>query len=111
MFPGQTPNIFNIYYYVATKSALQALEEVGADLSDGSRAFQAALAEQSWQTPIGPVVLDDNRQAVVDMYLRRVDGGAQKTIETLPKVNATLGFDRDEYIAQGSFSRDNPACG
>ncbi|MYB24119.1 MAG: ABC transporter substrate-binding protein [Acidimicrobiia bacterium] len=110
VFPGQTPNIFNVYYYIATKSALQALEEVGGDLSDASAAFQAALAEQSWQTPIGPVVLDDNRQAVVDMYLRRVDGGIQKTIETLPKVNATLGFDRDEYIAQGSFSRDNPSC-
>ncbi|MXZ99403.1 MAG: ABC transporter substrate-binding protein, partial [Acidimicrobiaceae bacterium] len=111
VFPGQTPNTFNVYYYVATKSALQALEEVGGDLSDGSAAFQAALAQQSWTTPIGPVVLDDNRQAVVDMYLRRVTDGAQATIETLPLVNATLGFDRDAYIAQGSFSRDNPSCG
>lgn len=111
VFPGQTPNIFNVYYYVATKSALQALEEVGGDLSDGSAAFQAALAQQSWTTPIGPVVLDDNRQAVVDMYLRRVTDGAQATIETLPLVNATLGFDRDAYVAQGSFSRDNPSCG
>ena len=111
VFPGQTPNIFNIYYYVATKSALQALEETGADLSDGSQAFQRALAEQSWTTPIGPVVLDDNRQAVVDMYLRQVQDSAQVTIRTLPQVNATLGFDRDDYIAQGSFSRDNPPCG
>ena len=111
VFPGQTPNIFNVYYYVATKSALQALEEVGGDISDDSRAFQAALAQQSWVTPIGPVSLDDNRQAVVDMYLRRVESGAQGTIETLPKVNATLGFDRDDYIAQGSFSRENPSCG
>lgn len=111
VFPGQTPNIFNIYYYVATKSALQALEETGADLSDGSQAFQRALAEQSWTTPIGPVVLDDNRQAVVDMYLRQVQDSAQVTIRTLPQVNATLGFDRDDYIAKGSFSRDNPPCG
>ncbi len=111
VFPGQTPNIFNTYYYIATKSALQALEAVGGDLSDDSAAFQAALAQQSWQTPIGPVYLDDNRQAVVDMYLRRVEGGAQKTIETLPQVNSTLGFDRDEYVAKGSFSRDNPSCG
>lgn len=111
VFPGQTPNIFNIYYYVATKSALQALEEIGADLSDGSQAFQRALAEQSWTTPIGPVVLDDNRQAVVDMYLRQVQDSAQVTIRTLPQVNATLGFDRDDYIAKGSFSRDNPPCG
>ncbi|WP_419554616.1 ABC transporter substrate-binding protein [Candidatus Poriferisodalis sp.] len=111
VFPGQTPNIFNVYYYVAIKSALQALEEVGGDINDDSRAFQAALAQQSWVTPIGPVSLDDNRQAVVDMYLRRVENGAQGTIETLPKVNATLGFDRDDYIAQGSFSRENPSCG
>ncbi|MYA25250.1 MAG: ABC transporter substrate-binding protein [Acidimicrobiales bacterium] len=111
VFPGQTPNIFNVYYYVATKSALQALEEVGGDISDGSLAFQAALAQQSWVTPIGPVTLDDHRQAVVDMYLRRVESGAQRTIETLPKVNATLGFDRGVYVAQGSFSRENPSCG
>lgn len=110
VFPGQTPNTFNIYYYIATKSALQALEEVGADISDGSSAFQAALATQSWETPIGPVVLDENRQAVVDMYLRQVRDGAQVTIETLPQVNATLGFDAEEYIAQGSFSRENPTC-
>ncbi len=111
VFPGQTPNIFNIYYYIATKSALQALEEVGADISDGSRAFQAALAGQSWTTPIGPVFLDDKRQAVVDMYLRQVQDGSQVTIRTLPQVNATLGFDRDDYIAKGSFSRENPPCG
>ncbi|MDE0652205.1 MAG: ABC transporter substrate-binding protein, partial [bacterium] len=71
---------------------------------------RSASARTARPAPIGPVVLDDNRQAVVDMYLRRVEDGAQKTIETLPKVNATLGFDRDEYIAQGSFSRDNPSC-
>lgn len=111
VFPGQTPNTFNVYYYIATKSALQALEETGADLSDGSQAFQDALAEQSWTTPIGPVALDDNRQAVVDMYLRQVVDGAQVTIQTLPQVNSTLGFDRDDYIAKGSFSRNNPPCG
>ncbi len=110
VFPGQTPNTFNVYYYIAMKSVLQALEEVGADISDGSAAFQAALAEQAWETPIGPVVLDENRQAVVDMYLRQVQEGAQVTIKTLPQVNATLGFPAEDYIAQGSFSRDNPAC-
>ena len=110
VFPGQTPNIFNVYYYVATKSALVALEQVGGDISDASAAFQGALADLSWITPIGPVSLDENRQAVVDMYLRRVEDGAQVTIETLPQVNATLGFDRNEYISQGSFSRENPAC-
>ncbi|MXW58298.1 MAG: ABC transporter substrate-binding protein [Acidimicrobiia bacterium] len=111
VFPGQTPNIFNVYYYVATKSALAALEAVGGDITDGSQAFQAALAELRWDTPIGPVYLDDNRQAVVDIYLREVQDGAQVTIDTLPQVNGTLGFDRDEYIAKGSFSRDNPPCG
>ncbi|MCY3968142.1 MAG: ABC transporter substrate-binding protein [bacterium] len=111
VFDGQTPNIFNVYYYIATKSALAALEMVGGDISDGSSAFQAALTDLRWDTPIGPVYLDENRQAVVDIYLREVQDGAQVTIDTLPQVNATLGFERDSYIAKGSFSRNNPPCG
>ena len=41
-----TPSLFGVGYYLATLAALQALDEVNGDLSDGQTKFQAALAER-----------------------------------------------------------------
>jgi branched-chain amino acid transport system substrate-binding protein len=109
-FPGATPNIFNVYYYIATKSALMALSQVKGDLSDGGTKFRAALSALTWDTPTGNVKLDSNRQAVVDIYLRQIKDGKQVTISTNKAVTATLGQPADPYIAKPSFSRDYPSC-
>ncbi|TMV09271.1 ABC transporter substrate-binding protein [Arenibacterium halophilum] len=112
-FPS--PSLFAHAYYINMKAAILALEEVGGDLSDDGAKFRAALAGLEFDTPTGKVSLDDNRNAVADMYLTEVteaDDGTlvNKMIQVTPQVNQTLGIKADEFMALGAVSRENPSC-
>lgn len=110
-----SPSIHAFNYYTNTKAVLMALEEVGGDLSDNQQAFQEALANVEFQNPMGAdVKLDENRQAISDIFLTRIvdDGGTLRT-EAFGKtegVTQTMGMDREAFLALGAPSRDNPDC-
>lgn len=110
-----SPSIHAFNYYTNTKAVLLALEEVDGDLSDNQEAFQEALANLEFKNPMGANVrLDENRQAISDIFLTRIvdDGGTLRTeaFGRTQDVTQTLGMDRDEFLALGSPSRDNPDC-
>ena len=110
-----SPSIHAVNYYTNTIAVIQALEEVGGDLSDNQAAFQAALAAAEFTAPTGAnVALDHNRQAISDIFLTRIvnDGGTMRTeaFGRTPNVSQTLGMDQDAFMALGSPSRDNPDC-
>src|SRR6185437_11426396 len=64
-FPS--PSLFAHGYYVEALAMMQALDTVHGDLSDGQKAFRAALASETVDTPTGMVKLDKNRNAVADI--------------------------------------------
>ncbi|MEC7258657.1 MAG: ABC transporter substrate-binding protein [Pseudomonadota bacterium] len=112
-FPS--PSLFAHAYYINMKAAILALDEVGGDLSDDGAKFREALAGLEFDTPTGKVSLDDNRNAVADMYLTEVteaDDGTlvNKMIQVTPQVNQTLGIKADEFMALGAVSHENPSC-
>lgn len=112
-FPS--PSLFAHAYYINMKAAILALEKVGGDLSDDGAKFREALAGLEFETPTGKVSLDDNRNAVADMYLTEVseaDDGTlvNKMIQVTPQVNQTPGIKADEFMALGAVSRENPSC-
>lgn len=112
-FPG--PSLFAHAYYINTKAALLALDEVDGDLSDGGVKYRAALSNLEFETPTGMVHLDERRQGVADIFLTEVvegpDGNlVNKTIKVIPQVNQTLGVDYETFLAYGSVSRENPIC-
>lgn len=110
-YPGAgSPGLFDIGYYVEMKSLLKALVQTAGDLSNGQKTLQTALATTAWTTPIGPVKLDVNRQAIANNYLFKIKGGQSNLLATVPEVNQTLGFARDAYIAQPANDRDHPSC-
>lgn len=109
------PSINAVHYYIAAKATLQALEQVKGDLSNDQKAFQAALAKVVVSTPMGGSVrLDENRQAIADNFIRRVverDGKLFTTqVQKFEAVTQTQGMPRDQFLALGSPSRDNPSC-
>ncbi|MGI9347360.1 MAG: ABC transporter substrate-binding protein, partial [Gammaproteobacteria bacterium] len=65
-FPS--PSLFAHAYYVNTKAALLALNEVGGDLSDGGEKLRTALSRLEFETPTGLVRLDHNRNAVANIF-------------------------------------------
>ena len=112
-FPS--PSLFAYGYYCATLAALEALEQVKGDLSNGQKAFRDALAKLELQAPAGLIKLDQNRQAIADIFLTEVvlgeDGNLyNKVIKTIPMVNQVMGWDRQKFLDLGPVGRNNPPC-
>jgi branched-chain amino acid transport system substrate-binding protein len=112
-FPS--PSLFTYGYYCATLAALEALEQVKGDLSNGQKAFREALSKLELQAPGGLIKLDQNRQAIADIFLTEVvlgeDGNLyNKVIKTIPMVNQVMGWDRQKFLDLGPVGRSNPPC-
>ena len=112
-FPS--PSLFAHGYYINMKAALLGLNQVGGDVSDGGAKLRAALSKLSFETPTGKVSLDDNRQAIADIFLTEVVKGPDgnlfnKLIKVVSQVNQTLGIPRDEFLKLGTVGRENPSC-
>lgn len=110
-----TPSAPYYGYYVATKAALKALAQVGGDLGGNQAKFRETLSKLKLETPTGPVTLDENRQAIGNIFVtevaQRPDGSLYtKVVKTMRNVSQTLGHPRDAFIAKGVPSRDNPSC-
>jgi branched-chain amino acid transport system substrate-binding protein len=112
-FPS--PSLFGVGYYIATLAAIDALNEIDGDLSDGQAKFHAALADDPLDTPLGTVSLNENRQASGSVFINEVvdDGAGGLKIEFKARVDdvtQTLGMTADEFRAMGLPSRDTPDC-
>jgi len=112
-FPS--PSLFAHGYYVSMSAALSALDAVGGDLSDGHAKLRETLATMELDTPTGKVRLDENRQAITDIFLTEVaeaDDGTlfNKVIKIIPQVNQVMNGDRQKFLALGRVGRDVPAC-
>ena len=110
-----TPALFATGYYNSTTAAFKALDEVKGDLSDGQKAFRAALSKVELDAPNGHIKLDANRQAIGTNFIIEVAEGADgnlynKLIKTVPDVTQTLGLDKAAFAKIGLPSRDTPDC-
>ncbi len=91
------------------EATLRALEAVEGDLSDGQRAFQAALARTALDAPNGHIRLDENRQAIAPNYLQKVTktamGLTMRTHATLPDVEQSFNgyFDSSEPLRRDAL--------
>ena len=59
------------------KAALDGLDAVKGDLSDGGKKYRAALSKMTLKTPTGDVKLDENRQAIGTTFVTEVVKDAQ----------------------------------
>lgn len=107
-----SPSLFALVYYINMKAALDALEAVKGDLSDGHKKYREALSKMTLKTPVGDVRLDENRQAIGTTFITEVvkdDKGNlyNKVLRKVDNVNQTLGMKREEFKIG---SRDEPNC-
>ena len=71
----------DVSQFVAMEMALQALEAVDGDLSDGQAALQSAFAEVEVDGPYGPIRLDERRRAIMPNHLLRIRANPEEGIE------------------------------
>jgi len=106
-----SPSVPTYGYYLNTKAALFALEQIGGEFDEDQTNFKAALTSLEFESPTGLVYLDDNRQVVANNFVnvldRRPDGTFyNRLVETIPNVNQTLGIPEADYLALGTLGRD-----
>ena len=92
--------------------ALDGLDAVKGDLSDGGKKYREALTKLTLKTPTGDVKLDSNRQAIGTTFVTEVvkdDKGNfyNKVVRKIDNVNQTLGIPAAEFKIG---SRDVPDC-
>lgn len=89
-------HLYDIDYHNAMEAVMQALETVDGDLSDGAEGFLGALSAVRLEAPNGPIELDDRRQAILPIYLSRVEKDEKgnlvlRTFRTIDGVDQTYG--------------------
>ncbi len=110
-----TPSLLGTGYYNATNAAIQCLNDVNGDLSDGQAAFRQCLSNLELDAPNGKITLDSNRQAIGSNFVSEVieqpDGTlVSQFVKKIDGVNQTLGLPEDEFRALGLPSRDIVDC-
>jgi branched-chain amino acid transport system substrate-binding protein len=102
----QASSTFTYGYYVNTWGLIEGLKAVGGDLSGGQKKLQQAIGKVKLATPYGPLHLDKNRQAVINVFYQQLylKSGklAIKTVGEVPSVDQTFG---------GTYSPSTPAPG
>jgi branched-chain amino acid transport system substrate-binding protein len=114
---GLGPSVFTYGYYTGMVALIKGLEAVGGDVSDQSK-LQQALASMTLtgeEAPWGDVKLDDNRQAISDIYLKKIV--ADKSGDGVPDVETFAKVPQVDQTFNGVFTpetpapdRDNPEC-
>jgi len=99
-------SVFVYHYYTAVEAMSQAIEQMDGDISD-TEAFHETLSNielSGVDAAFGDIVLDENRQAISDNYIKQVvegpDGVTVQTIARVPNVEQSFG---------GAFTPDTPA--
>ena len=106
---GAGPSVFTYGYYTAGRALVKGLEAVNGDITD-QKQLQEALATTTLsgeEAPWGDVKLDDNRQAISDIFVKKIV--ADKTGDGVPDVQT---FERIPDVDQsfgGTFTADTPA--
>jgi branched-chain amino acid transport system substrate-binding protein len=106
---GGGPSVFTYGYYTAGRALVKGLEAVNGDISDQAKLQEALTTTElsGEEAPWGDVKLDDNRQAISDVYVKKIvadksgDGVPDvQTFERIPAVDQAFG---------GAFTADTPA--
>ena len=112
-FPS--PSLLGTFYYMNAKAMFTVLNQINGDLSNGQAKLKAGLASLVLDSPVGPIKLDGNRQAIAPNFVTEVVEDSQgnlvsKLVKTIPSVPQTLGIDPAKFAKIGIPSRDVPEC-
>jgi branched-chain amino acid transport system substrate-binding protein len=110
-----SPSLCAVNYYDETEAALQALDKVNGDLSDGHKKFRETLATLVLEAPNGQMKLDENRQAIGTSFVTEVvkdqNGDlVSKVVQVVPNVDQRLGLSKSTFDKIGLPARDVPVC-
>jgi len=116
---GKVPSYYSESNYTTAKMIDAAMTQAGGSWP-GALPFLEKLVPIKVDAPRGPVSLDDMRNPIQNVYIRRVEKkemfGYPKpelwnvVIKTYPQVSQFWKWSKEEFLKQPVYSRDYPPC-
>ena len=116
---GKVPSYFSESNYTTARMIHEVTKQTGGKWP-GTEQFVKLLAAVKVDAPRGPVSLDDMRNPVQNIYIKKVERkkllGYDKdelwntVMKTYPKVSQFWKYDKAEFLKQPVYGRDYPPC-
>jgi branched-chain amino acid transport system substrate-binding protein len=116
---GKVPSYYSESNYTTAHMIHEVIKKNGGKFP-GAEAFIKQLAAMKFDTIRGPVTIDEMRNPVQNIYVKKVEKkkmfGYDKdelwntVIKTYPNVSQFGQFKKDEFLATPVYSRDYPPC-
>ena len=111
---GKIASYYSENAYDGGRWIVEGIKAVNGNVEDRD-AFLAALRKVELKdSPRGPFKLDQDNNPIQNAYIRKVEkvgGKLQNTvISTFPNVSQYWKYNREEYLKQPVYDRNNPAC-
>jgi branched-chain amino acid transport system substrate-binding protein len=111
---GKVASNFSADLYIIALAIIEAIKAVDGNVENSPAFLAAAKKVKLPETPRGPVELDETANPVNNVYIRKVErvgGELQNTvIHTYPRVSQFWKYNKEEYLRQLLYDRDNPPC-
>jgi branched-chain amino acid transport system substrate-binding protein len=116
---GKVPSYYSENNYTTAMWLDKAIAKAGGKYP-GPEQFIKVMASIKLDAPRGPVELDDMRNPIENVYIKKVEkkkmfGYAKDelwntVIKTYPHVSQFWTYGKEKFLAQPVYSRDFPAC-
>jgi branched-chain amino acid transport system substrate-binding protein len=116
---GKVPGYYSENNYTTAMWLDEAIKKAGGKYP-GPEQFIKIMASIKLDAPRGPVELDENRNPIENVYIKKVEKkkmfGYDKdelwntVIKTYPKVSQFWTYGKDKFLAQPVYDRDFPPC-
>jgi branched-chain amino acid transport system substrate-binding protein len=116
---GKVPGYYSESNYTTAKMIHEAMKKTNGKWP-GSEEFIKIMSSLKIDAPRGPVSIDDMRNPVHNIYIKKVEKkkmfGYDKdelwntVIKTYPNVNQFWTYGKEKFLAQPVYSRDFPPC-
>lgn len=116
---GKVPGYYSENNYSTAMWLDQAIAKAGGKYP-GPEAFIKIMQSIKLDAPRGPVELDDMRNPIENIYIKKIEKkkmfGYEKdelwntVIKTYPKVGQFWTYGKEKFLAQPVYSRDFPPC-
>lgn len=111
---GKIPSYYSENAYDAGRWIVEAIKAVNGNVEDREAFLQAMRKVELKDSPRGPFKLDSDNNPIQNTYIRKVEkvgGRLQNTvIYTFPNVSQYWKYNREEYLKQPVYDRNNPPC-
>jgi branched-chain amino acid transport system substrate-binding protein len=111
---GRATSWFSLGGYTAARFYSEALKAINGDAEDREKFLAALRRVEVTDDPRGPMKMDELGNPIQNIYIRKVERVGDRlqntVIHTYPTVSQFWTYNKDDYLKQPLYDRNNPPC-